>query len=77
MDYPAATVPHQEKKVMNVPHNYYEWIKLSELFKNKIDDDEPLAAMKAGTIQSLKTNMGRVRSIQRSRRRIPSHVLCS
>ena len=58
MDYHAAAVSNQEEKVMNAPHNYYEWVKLFELFKNKINDEETLAAMKAGTIQSLKTNIG-------------------
>lgn len=37
--------------MISAPHTYSEWVNVITIFKNKSNDDDTLAAMKAGTIE--------------------------
>lgn len=37
--------------MISVPHTYSEWIELLDMFQDRTNDDEVLAAMQAGTIE--------------------------
>ena len=37
--------------MISAPHTYSEWVKVLTLFKDKVDDEEVIKAMKAGTIE--------------------------